>query len=78
MCPCREAVGIDYIADNGIGIEEQYGTQIFGMFKRLHRDQYPGVGAGLAICKRIVTTAAESRASRNRAKEALSTPNGRF
>ena len=42
------------IADNGIGIEAQYGTQIFGMFKRLHRDQYPGVGAGLAICKRIV------------------------
>ena len=42
------------VADNGIGIEAQYAKQIFGMFKRLHRDQYPGVGAGLAICKRIV------------------------
>jgi PAS domain S-box-containing protein len=42
------------IADNGIGIKSEYLKKIFGMFKRLHRDEYPGVGIGLAICKRVV------------------------
>jgi PAS domain S-box-containing protein len=42
------------VADNGIGIKPEYFNQVFGMFKRLHRDAYPGVGVGLAICKRIV------------------------
>jgi signal transduction histidine kinase len=43
------------VADNGIGIEDQYRTQIFGLFKRLHtREKYPGNGVGLAICQRIV------------------------
>jgi len=40
--------------DNGIGFEAQYAERIFGLFKRLHRDEYPGTGLGLAICKRIV------------------------
>ncbi len=43
------------IADNGIGIDNRYSTQIFELFKRLHtRDEYPGTGIGLAICQRIV------------------------
>jgi PAS domain S-box-containing protein len=42
------------IADNGIGFEPQYAERIFGLFKRLHKDEYPGTGLGLAICKRIV------------------------
>ncbi len=42
------------IQDNGIGIEQQYQAQIFGLFKRLHhRREYPGTGLGLAIVKRI-------------------------
>lgn len=40
--------------DNGIGFEQQYAERIFGLFKRLHKDEYPGTGLGLAICKRIV------------------------
>ena len=43
------------VVDNGIGIDERFADQIFGLFKRLHgRDEYPGSGIGLAICQRIV------------------------
>jgi PAS domain S-box-containing protein len=39
-----------YVQDNRIGIPQQ----IFGVFKRLHDQTYPGTGIGLAICQRIV------------------------
>lgn len=43
------------VKDNGIGIEEKYHEQIFGLLKRLHsRSQYPGTDIGLAICKKAV------------------------
>lgn len=44
-----------HIVDNGIGIEQKHGKQIFQLFKRLHyQDEIPGTGLGLAICQRIV------------------------
>lgn len=44
-----------FISDNGIGIPEEFADQVFIIFKRLHtRQEYPGTGIGLAVCRRIV------------------------
>jgi signal transduction histidine kinase len=43
------------VADNGIGIPADQRDNLFVIFQRLHtREEYPGNGIGLSICKRIV------------------------
>ena len=41
------------VRDNGIGIDREHSSAIFGMFSRVER-QVEGSGIGLAVCRRVV------------------------
>jgi len=46
------------IRDNGIGMDESHTEQVFTLFRRLNRkEDYPGTGIGLAICRKFVRMA---------------------
>jgi PAS domain S-box-containing protein len=50
-----DGTGRIFVEDNGIGFDEKYLDKIFQPFQRLHgRNEYPGIGMGLAICRKII------------------------
>jgi len=54
-CCDEDSCWLFYVKDNGLGIDSKYMDRVFGIFKRLYsREEYPGTGIGLALCKRIV------------------------
>ena len=53
-CQQNENAIVISFKDNGIGFDEQYLSQMFTLFQRLHnRTEYEGTGLGLAICRKI-------------------------
>ncbi len=54
-CENRENDLLFQISDNGIGIDQNYLSQVFEPFKQLNsKDEYSGTGLGLALCKEII------------------------
>jgi len=54
-CKKKEGFYEFTVRDNGIGMNMQFHDRVFTIFQRLHtKEEYPGTGIGLSICKHIV------------------------
>ncbi len=52
----QEELAEVHVEDEGIGFDEKYQERIFQPFERLHgREEFDGMGMGLAICRKIVS-----------------------
>ncbi|MBK8029549.1 MAG: GAF domain-containing protein [Chloroflexi bacterium] len=54
-CTIEPEAVVVRVADNGLGIDQEFHEKIFNVFQRLHSaEHYPGTGIGLAIVRRSV------------------------
>jgi PAS domain S-box-containing protein len=50
----EDGIWVVMVEDNGEGFSPEYAEDIFHPFQRLHGDDIPGTGIGLATCRKIV------------------------
>ncbi len=50
----KDGVWVFGVEDNGQGFAPEYAERVFRIFQRLHGQEVPGTGIGLAIVKTIV------------------------